>query len=177
MPLNPASAWLLAVLATTAAAQLPRQDLPPGGETLAGAFVTMTPGARCPSASTIAFSAQGEATGRLDGVFDARGTFGVALGGGGAAPSIRAFSAQLAFNQQKASGSLTWDPADAPLSLTCDPLSLRVEGRLRYTIAAPFEATGAADVQAYGSRSAVTQPYFGRIVIHLVPAGPAAPPR
>ena len=141
------------------------------GQTLAGAFVTMTRGARCPSTSSIAFSAQGEATGRIDGIFDARGTIDLALGGDTQGPSIVAMSAQLDFNQKKIPGSFVWDPADPPLRITCDPLSMRIEGRLRYTITDPFEARGAVDMLAYGSRDAVTQPYFGRTVMSFVPAG------
>ena len=109
------------------------------GQTLAGAFVTMTRGARCPSTSSIAFSAQGEAIGRIDGIFDARGTIDLALGDNSRGPSVVAMSAQLDFNQKKVPGSLVWDPADPPLGITCDPLSMRIEGRLRYTITDPFD--------------------------------------
>ncbi|MEQ1897654.1 MAG: hypothetical protein ABL971_09760 [Vicinamibacterales bacterium] len=147
------------------------------GQTLAGAFVTMTRGARCPSTSSIAFSAQGEAIGRIDGIFDARGTIDLALGDNSRGPSVVAMSAQLDFNQKKVPGSLVWDPADPPLGITCDPLSMRIEGRLRYTITDPFEAQGAVDMLAYGSRDAVTQPYFGRTVMSFVPAPLVTQPR
>lgn len=172
----PVAAFALAGLSTVAMAQVPAQRPPLDGETLAGAFVTMTRGARCPSTSRIAFSAQGEATGPIGGIFDARGTIDLAVGGGTQAPSITAMSAQLDFNQKRVTGSLAWDPADPPLGITCDPLSMRVEGRLRYTITDPFEAHGAVDMRAYGSRDAVTQPYFGRTVMSFAPA-PASVPR
>ena len=171
-----ALALTLAGLSTVATALAPARP-PLDGETLAGAFVTMTSGARCPSTSSIAFSAQGEATGPIDGLFDARGTIDLALGAGNQAPSVRAMSAQLDFNQKQVTGSLAWDRADPSLLITCDPLSMRVEGRLRYTIADPFEAHGAVDMLAYGSRDAVTQPYFGRTVMSFAPAPASVPLR
>ena len=134
------------LLGGAVAAQAPTLE----GERLAGAFVTMTPGARCPSASTIAFSAQGEADGEIAGRFDARGTLDLAPGETGGA--LRGLAASLDFNQQRGLGTIGWDSQDPPLRLTCDPLSLRIEGRVRYSLTAPFADTGWADLAASGSR-------------------------
>ena len=172
-----ALAFTLTGLSPAATAQATAQRPPLDGETLAGAFVTMTSDARCPSRSRIAFNAQGEATGPIDGIFDARGTIDLALGRETQAPSVAAMSAQLDFNQRQVTGALAWDRADPPLRITCDPLSLRVEGRLRYTITDPFTAHGIVDMRAYGSRDAVTQPYFGRTVMSFSSAPASAQPR
>ncbi len=99
-------------LSAAATAQASAQRPPLDGESLAGAVVTMTSGARCPS-----------------------------------------------------------------MRITCDPISLRVEGRLRYTIADPFTAHGIVDMRAYGSRDAVTQPYFVRTVMSFAPVPASVQPR
>ena len=172
-----ALAVTLAGLSTLATAQAPARTPPLDGQALAGAFVTMTSGARCPSTSRIAFSAQGEAAGRIEGIFDVRGTIDLAVGGETQGPSIVALAAQLDFNQKAISGSLAWDPADPPLRITCDPLSMRIEGRLRYTLSDPWEAGGAVEMRAYASREAVTQPYFGRTVMSFLQAPVSTQPR
>jgi hypothetical protein len=143
---------------------------PLDGQTLVGAFVTMTSGARCPSTSTITFSTQGEATGPIEGVFDARGTMDISTTASDTDLGIRALSATLDFNRHTVTGSLRWEPTDEPLHLTCDPLTIRIEGRLRYTIGEPFAVSDTLELQAYGSRNTVTQPYFGRIVLVFVPS-------
>ncbi|MGE3578260.1 MAG: hypothetical protein AB7I25_07350 [Vicinamibacterales bacterium] len=127
---------------------------------LTGAFVTMTKGARCPATATIAFSAQGEATGPISGIFDMRGTIDVVVTAPGAAPAIRAFTADLDFNQRRVLGSLRWDPADPPLRISCDPLVLRIDGAVRYTV--DGVGRGTLEIQAHGARTAVTAPYYGR---------------
>ncbi len=129
-----------------------------------GAFVTMTEGVRCPSNARIAFRAQGAATGPLSGIFDLRGSMEVAVSASGRAPSVRAFHADLDVNQGRILGSVRWDRADPPLQLSCDPLGLRIEGTLRYAV--DGVGTGTLDVQAYGSRNAVTMPYFGRTTMN-----------
>ncbi len=163
--------WPLALglflLTTGHVSAAPRVD----PQELAGAFVTMTPGARCPSVSTIAFQAQGEATGPIEGIFDLRGSMDLAAAPGTAGTAIHAFVAALDFNQQRILGTLRWDPADPPLRLVCDALSLRLEGTLRYAVGSTD--SGTADIEAYGSRSAVTMPYFGRTTLHLIPGGRA----
>jgi hypothetical protein len=133
------------------------------GETLAGAFVTMTPGARCPSISDVAFSAQGEASGSVEGLFDLTGTLGLTRPGGGS--GMGAFSARLDVNQGRLAGTLHWDARDAPLALSCDPLSFRLDGEARYAVTDPFTDEGRVELHAYGSRSAVTAPYFGRATL------------
>lgn len=148
---------LLAVAWPSRAGQLAGPGEP---QRLTGAFVTMTKGARCPSTATIAFSAQGEATGPLPGRFDVRGTMEVAVEDPGGRPAIRAFSADLDVNQRRVLGSLRWDRADPPLRISCDPLALRIDGAVRYAI--DGVGTGTLDLQVYGSRTAVTAPYYGR---------------
>jgi len=168
MPQRPA--FLLCVYLATAAPSAATQPVEP--QRLTGAFVTMTQGARCPSTSTIAFSAQGEATGPLSGIFDMRGTMAVETGAAAGAPTIRAFTADLDVNQRRVLGSLRWDRKDPALRLSCDPLSLRMDGTLRYAI--DGVGTGSLEIQAYGSRSAVTMPYFGRATMTFTPGAPAA---
>ena len=138
----------------------------------AGAFVTMTQGARCPSTATVAFTAQGAATGPLSGIFDLRGSMDVETAASGQAPSVRTFRADLDINQRRILGSVRWDPADPPLRLSCDPLALRIEGSLRFAI--DGTGTGTLDLQAYGSRNAVTMPYYGRVTL-TVRQPPAVP--
>lgn len=145
------------------------------GETLAGAFVTMTPGARCPSVSEVAFSAQGEASGQVEGIFDLRGTLGLTRPEGGAA--LDTLDARLDVNQGRLAGTLRRDPRETPPALSCDPLSFRLDGQVRYAVREPFTEEGVVDVHAYGSRSTVTAPYFGRVTLtfRATPAGRARP--
>ena len=144
---------------------------PPEHQELAGAFVTMTPGARCPSVSTIAVQAQGEATGPIEGRFDIHGSMDIAIATVGVGVTVHAFTAVLDFNQQQSLGALQWNPADPPLRLACDALSLRLEGTVRYTVG--NVESGSAEIEAYGSRSAVTMPYYGRTTMRFTPAGGA----
>lgn len=67
---------------------------------------------------------------------------------------------------------MRWDPADPPLRLSCDPLALRIEGSLRFAI--DGAGTGRLDLQAYGSRNAVTMPYYGPVTL-TVRQPPAVP--
>lgn len=166
MPQRPA--FLLCLCLATAAPSAETQPMEP--QRLTGAFVTMTQGARCPSTSTITFNAQGEATGPLSGIFDMRGTMELEAGAAAGAPTIRAFTAELDVNQRRVLGSLRWDTADPALRLSCDPLGLRIEGTLRYVI--DGMGTGSLEMQAYGSRSAVTMPYFGRTTLIFTGAAP-----
>jgi hypothetical protein len=123
----------------------------------------MTPGARCPLTAAIAFSAQGEATGSLSGIFDARGSMEIEIPAEAGSPSIRAFTADLDINQRRILGSLRWNDRDPPLRLSCDPLSLRIEGAVRHTL--DGTGSGTLDLHAYGSRNAVTMPYYGRATL------------
>lgn len=166
LSLRPSRAFLLAMgLAVTVAAQAEER------QRFTGAFVTMTPGARCPSASTVAFTGQGEATGPLSGLFDLKGTLELALHPMGTGAVLRAFSAGLDINQRQVTGSLQWDERDGPLALSCDPLSLRIDGTARYTL--EDGRAGLLDLQVYASRSAVTMPYYGRATLTFRP--PPAP--
>lgn len=168
MPQRPA--FLLCLCLATAAPSAETQPMEP--QRLTGAFVTMTQGARCPSTSTITFNAQGEATGPLSGIFDMRGTMEIDTGAAAGAPTIRTLTAELDINQHRVFGSARWDARDPALRISCDPLSLRIEGTLRYTI--DGAGTGSLEWQAHGSRSAVTMPYFGRTTMTLTPDVPAA---
>ncbi len=153
---------VLAVMAAGAAtqAQAPTLD----GEHLAGAFVTMTAGARCPSAATIAFSAQGEAAGPIDGRFDARGSLRID-GTGEAGVTLRTFDAELDLNQRQALGTLRWDARDPAWQVSCDPLTLRMDGQLRYALTEPFADAGTVTFAATASRRSVAGPYFGRATL------------
>jgi len=158
---RPIPAFLLALgLAAVAARAEERQRF-------TGAFVTMTTGARCPSASTVAFTGQGEATGPLSGIFDLTGTLELALQPTGTGAVVRAFSAGLDINQRQVTGSVQWNERDGPLSLSCDPLSLRIDGTARYTLEGG--RTGLLDLQVHASRGAVTMPYYGRATLTFRP--------
>jgi hypothetical protein len=57
---------------------------------------------------------------------------------------------------------MTWEPEDGTLlALSCDPLSLRIEGEVRYRVAEPFVESGTARVQIRGTRERIAEPYFG----------------
>lgn len=162
----PFALGLLTAMPAAPASPAERQEL-------AGAFVTMTAGARCPSVSTIAVQAQGEATGPIEGLFDFRGSMDIDVDARRTGVTVRAFTAALDFNQHRIPGTLRWDAADPPMRLVCDALSLRLEGTVRYTVGATEQ--GLAEIEAYGSRSAVTMPYYGRTTLRFIPA--AAPVR
>ena len=151
------------VIAATAGLRAGARGPSLDGEALAGAFVTMTPGARCPSVSEVAYSVQGEASGPLEGIFDLSGP--LELTSTGSAAGIGGLTGRLSLNQGRVTGRLRWTEPDPPPSVSCDPLSFRLDGQIRYTVDDPFTDAGTVEVHAYGSRSAVTMPYFGRTTL------------
>jgi hypothetical protein len=140
------------------------------GETFRGTFVTMTRGAKCPSPSTIAFTSQGEANGEVSGMFDDQGSITLAFDEDASRLSIQAFATRFTINKVKVSGEFVWKPTDAtPLNISCDPLTLRIDGRVGYTVTAPFVEDGLAQIQISGSRRGITSPYFGSIAVTFLP--------
>lgn len=141
------------------------------GETFRGAFVTMTKGARCPSTSTITFKSQGEANGDVPGMFDDQGSMTLAFDQDASRLSIQALATQFTINRSKVSGELAWERVDArPLHIDCDPLTLRIDGHVRYRVMQPFVENGLAEIRISGARRVITTPYFGNIAVTFLPA-------
>src|SRR5438128_536703 len=69
------------------------------GEKVAGAFVTMTKGVKCPATMAVAFMSQGEATGAIEGVHDEQGSFSLALDDTSGALTLAAFSSTFEINK------------------------------------------------------------------------------
>ena len=131
------------------------------GEKVEGAFVTMTKGAKCPSTMTVAFLSQGAATGALDGLHDQQGSFRLTFDEAAGAIAVAAFTSTFAINKT-VSGEMVWEVgARQPLHLSCDPLSLRIEGKIRYRVTQPFVEVGTATIEILGTRQVITEPYFG----------------
>jgi hypothetical protein len=144
------------------------------GETFRGTFVTMTRGAKCPSTSTIAFTSQGEANGDVPGMFDDQGFITLAFDEDALRLSIQALTTRFTINKFKISGEFVWQPADAtPLHVSCDPLTLRLDGHVRYRVTKPFVENGLAQIRISGSRRVITSPYFGSIAVTFLPIQPA----
>jgi hypothetical protein len=140
------------------------------GQTFTGTFVTMTKGAKCPSTSSVDFMAEGSATGPVEGVYNERGSLRVTYNEGANVRSIAAYTSHFDINARSVTGEIMWDREHLkPLALSCDPLSLRIEGTVRYKLASPSTEAGTAVVQILGSRNVVTEPYFGKSVVSFTP--------
>ena len=136
------------------------------GEQVAGAFVTMTAGVKCPATTTVAFRSQGEASGSLEGVHDEQGSISLRLDDSSGALTIAAFRSAFQINTTAATGEMTWEAGSTrPLRISCDPLSLRIGGEVRYRVTDPFVEDGIDTIEIAGSRRTITAPYFGHTVI------------
>jgi hypothetical protein len=146
------------------AADLNAQSL--SSETFRGAFVTMTKGATCPSSSTISFKAQGEASGQVPGRFDEEGSIRLLLDRGSSRVSIQVFSSAFTINTSQVRGRL-WQDVNSvmPLHVTCDPLTLRIDGHVAYAVTTPFTEEGFAELRILASRRGITGPYYGSITV------------
>src|SRR5262245_56914093 len=134
------------------------------GETFSGAFATMTRGARCRATGAIEFVTQGPADGALSGLFNGKGTLTLAFDKETSVVSVAKLVSEFEVNRAEAVGQMLWDQTDAkPLEVTCDDLSLRIEGRVRYVVTRPFEERGFAEVRITASRRGITGPYFGKV--------------
>lgn len=160
---------LLAALIVLAVADLRAQTL--AGEIFRGTFVTMTKGARCPSSSTIAFTSQGEANGDIPGMFDDQGSMTLTFDQDASRLSIHAFATTFTINKSSVRGEFVWERVDAkPLHINCDPLTLRIDGHVRYRVTQPFVESGVAEIRISGARRVITSPYFGNIAVTFLPA-------
>lgn len=156
-------------LGTLSSATLRAQTL--AGETFAGAFATMTTGARCPSTAAIDFIAQGPADGELSGLFNDKGTLTLAFDRNTSNVAVDTLASEFEINRAEAVGHILWDrTAEKPLQITCDDLTIRIEGRVRYTVTRPFMESGFADVSITGSRRGIDRPYFGKVTTTFLPA-------
>ncbi len=133
---------------------------------LTGAWVTMTPGVRCPSALTVNFSAQAEVSGALGGIYNEQGTLTLGVGEAAGTARVTALTSTFRINDTTAQGTVTLAVAPVPpLQVSCDALTLRVDGTVRYEVLAPFAERGTLHLDITGTRRAVTYPYFGQVVL------------
>ena len=103
-------------------------------------------------------------------MFDDEGTLGLSHDEDASRLSIATFTSRFTINKTKVTGELTWNRTDAPpLQISCDALTLRIEGRVRYTVTQPFVDSGIADIRISGSRRSITNPYYGNVSLIFLP--------
>jgi hypothetical protein len=140
------------------------------GETFRGAFVTMTKAAVCPSTSTIAFKSQGEANGAVPGRFDDEGSMTLVFHRDASRLTLQAMSTTFTINASQVHGEFVSTAQDATrLQITCDPLTLRIDGRVTYKLTKPVAEEGLAEIRVVGSRRSILGPYYGNITVTFAP--------
>lgn len=142
------------------------------GLQVSGAWVTMTPGITCPGTGTADVQAQAVIDGPYSGRYDERGTLRLGINARTGLVTAQV-TATFSINGTQARGVLEPRPEpETPLQVSCDPLTLRIDGTLAYRLDHPTRESGLVRVAYSASREVITNPYFGRMELRFEPMRP-----